>query len=47
MESTENRVSGEPVGVSAILISRVRSCPLPVASRKCNVPVESGVPMFR
>src|SRR6184192_666339 len=34
MESTENRVSGEPVGVSAILISRVKSWPLPVASRK-------------
>src|SRR5437773_408058 len=47
IESTEKRVSGEPVGVSAILMSFVRSCPVPVASRKCNVPVASGVPMLR
>src|SRR5437867_9643130 len=47
MESTEKSVSGDPVGVSAILISRVRSWPLPVASRKCRVPVASGVPMLR
>src|SRR6267378_955495 len=47
IESTEKRVSGEPVGVSAILMSFVRSCPLPVASRKWSVPVVSGVPMFR
>src|SRR5438477_9844801 len=45
METTENSVSGEPVGVSAILISLVRSWPVPVASRKWSVPVESGVPM--
>src|SRR5439155_11323161 len=47
IESTEKRVSGEPVGVSAILINRVRSCPLPVASRKWSVPVASGVPVLR
>src|SRR5438132_7064920 len=47
METTEKSVSGEPVGVSAILISLVRSCPVPVASRKWSVPVASGVPMFR
>src|SRR6267143_4783336 len=47
IDSTEKRVSGEPVGVSAILMSFVRSCPLPVASRKWSVPVVSGVPMFR
>src|SRR4029077_11109793 len=46
IERTEKRVSGEPVGVSAILMSFVRSCPVPVASRKCIMPVESGVPMF-
>ncbi|TMB59687.1 MAG: hypothetical protein E6J51_13550 [Chloroflexi bacterium] len=48
MDSTEKSVSGEPVGVSAILTNFVRSCP-PVgfASRKCSVPVASGVPMFR
>src|SRR2546423_3636069 len=45
IESTEKRVSGDPVGVSAILISFVRSWPLPVASRKWSVPVASGVPM--
>src|SRR2546430_4319131 len=47
IERTEKRVSGEPVGVLAILINFVRSCPVPVASRKCRVPVASGVPMFR
>src|SRR5437868_11729997 len=47
IESTENRVSGDPVGVSAILISLVRSWPVPVASRKWSVPVASGVPMLR
>ena len=47
MESTEKSVSGDPAGVSAILISFVRSCPVPVASRKWSVPVASGVPMFR
>src|SRR6266480_7579127 len=47
IETTENRVSGDPVGVSAILISLVRSWPLPVASRKWSVPVASGVPMLR
>src|SRR5437870_416561 len=47
IDSTENNVSGEPVGVSAILISRVRSCPVPVASRNESLPVESGVPMLR
>src|SRR6266568_3028086 len=47
IESTEKRVSGEPVGVSAILMSFVRSCPVPVASRKWSVPVASGVPMLR
>src|SRR2546429_2970883 len=46
MERTEKSVSGDPVGVSAILISRVRSCPLPVASRKWSGPVASGVPML-
>src|SRR5207302_1195741 len=34
IESTEKRVSGEPVGVSAILINFVKSWPVPVASRK-------------
>src|SRR6266566_1172076 len=47
IDSTEKRVSGEPVGVSAILMSFFKSCPVPVASRKCRVPVASGVPMFR
>src|ERR1700716_2188860 len=47
IETTEKSVSGEPLGVSAILISCVRSCePLPVSSRKCSVPVLSGVPTF-
>src|SRR5205814_2826542 len=35
MESTENRVSGEAVGVSAIGIGRVMSGQLAVASGKC------------
>src|SRR5438552_1340185 len=47
IESTEKSVSGEPVGVSAIFMSFFRSCPAPVASRKCNVPLASGVTMFR
>src|SRR5207245_2033474 len=47
IDRTEKRVSGEPVGVSAILISLVRSCPVGVASRKWSVPLESGVPIFR
>ena len=47
IDSTEKSVSGEPVGVLAILMSLVRSCPVPVASRKWSVPVESGVPMLR
>src|SRR5438132_4528604 len=47
IESTENRVSGDPVGVSAILISLVRSWPLPVASRQWSVPVAAGVPVLR
>src|SRR6266478_6121389 len=47
IERTEKRVSGDPFGVSAILMSFVKSAPLPVASRKCSVPVASGVPMFR
>src|SRR2546428_7648629 len=47
IDSTEKSVSGEPVGVSAILMSFVRSCPVPVASRKWSVPVASGVPMLR
>src|SRR5437762_4384937 len=47
MESTEKSVWGDPVGVSAILISFVRSWPLPVASRKWSVPVASGVPVLR
>src|SRR5947208_11526458 len=51
IESTEKRVSGEPVGVSAILMSFFRSCAVPVAvvvaSRKWSVPLASGVPMFR
>src|SRR2546421_9260847 len=47
METTEKRVSGDPVGVSAILISLVRSWPLPVASRKWSVLVASGVAMLR
>src|SRR5256886_16499623 len=32
MESTEKSVSGDPAGASAILLTRVKSCPLPVAS---------------
>src|SRR5438132_2033299 len=47
IESTEKSVSGEPVGVSAILMSLLRSCPPATASRKCSVPVASGVPMLR
>src|SRR6266480_2318891 len=47
IDSTEKRVSGEPVGVSAILMSFFKSCPVPVASRKWSVPVASGVPMLR
>src|SRR5438128_12131080 len=47
MDSTEKSVSGDPVGVLAILISLVRSWPLPVASRTWSVPVASGVPMLR
>src|SRR5437879_2614198 len=47
IERTEKSVSGDPLGVSAILTSLVRSWPLPVASRKCSVPVTSGVPIFR
>src|SRR5438093_12631905 len=46
IDSTEKSVSGE-LAVSAILMSFVRSCPVPVASRKWSVPVASGVPMFR
>src|SRR5438552_11992655 len=51
IESTEKSVSGEPVGVSAILMSFFRSCVAPVAvvvaSRKWSIPLASGVPMFR
>src|SRR6267143_3965844 len=47
IERTEKRVSGEPAGVSAILTRRVRSwLPPPPSSRRCRVPVLSGVPMF-
>src|SRR2546425_7856927 len=43
METTENRVSGDPVGVSAILTSFFRSwLPPPASSRKSSVPVLSG-----
>src|SRR5438445_1330331 len=46
IDNTEKSVSGE-LAVSAILMSFVRSCPVPVASRKWSVPVASGVPMLR
>src|SRR5882762_9213567 len=47
IERTEKSVSGEPAGVSAILTRRLRSwLPPPASSRKCSVPVASGVPMF-
>src|SRR5437773_3838049 len=42
IDSTEKSVSGDPVGVSEIFISFVRSCSLPVASRKWIVWVASG-----
>src|SRR5260370_37001038 len=40
IDKTENSVSGEPVGVSAILISGVRSCPESVAARNRTLAVE-------
>src|ERR1700704_1888916 len=47
IDRTEKSVSGEPAGVSAILTRRLRSwLPPPASSRKCRVPVPSGVPMF-
>src|SRR5437667_10178010 len=46
MESTEKSVSGDRVGVSAILGSLVGAWPLPVASRKWSVPVAAGLPVF-
>src|SRR3989442_6202991 len=47
IDRTEKRVSGEPVGVSAIWTSFVRSWPpAPLSSRKRSLPDGSGVPMF-
>ena len=47
IERTEKSVSGEPVGVSAMWTSFLRSWPpAPLSSRNFKVPVESGVPMF-
>src|SRR5207245_4633783 len=47
IDRTEKRVSGEPVGVSAIWTSFVRSWPpAPLSSRKRSLPDASGVPMF-
>ena len=47
IDRTEKSVSGEPVGVSAMWTSFLRSRPpAPLSSRNFKVPVESGVPMF-